>query len=763
MDLVAVAGDRLLVQRTVSWQRVASSDKEFTALCWSPDGTLLALALSEGGYVLYDLELGMTDEEESFVHQELGKLKVKALFWAHVGRPHPGWALTDDEKERELEWRYRSAYLDRSKVFLPPTTHVRGDGEQEDIASKSNPTCKKPLSILCAATIDDEVHLYVHGRYFVAKLACNSLEQMVCSADLAHVAVLQSPSKLSIYSLPALSRHRYSLQTISSLYSSIQRHMKTIREGVPNVLSSWKNVLRPLDTKLESLQKVLKNYGIETTVSSALSQYIAIGKSSEYANALEQFFTSVQMNDQLLIRMEKTLHNGLAGVEAVARAALFGAAQSLVFDANELCGLDDYLLPRTLDLRLQTRHLLFSVEFLLSQIVEARFRLRDLCAWLRSAASEIKAIGTPPDSVQRDNAKKRRVPQQLLHRVADYVQQEPYLHEGQSATEGIICCCVSALMSGKTSHVPRPNAQPHSPQSVKTSLFEPEGVRTVVSVLGQAQEAIVECFEQPRAFIQQGVSSVDIILPSTDAATVTCAVHPRIGVEVPSSDDGTLLDGAFYPSTTSEDGSFSCSRQWTIFARSCILNNGHHGIQLISVPVASGNAWILSRCLVIPANFLIKEVGFYGDDGNSNRFPGTDKEEGKEGRQALGLLLEDGSNQELWLVQYDKVTFDVTPTSRDGDVVDVRSLEIAVEAMVHILPQLDNTMDEDESDPDVIYAKTRCVQTNVEDVVESRLLLCGSRGVGGVVTANVNHTNYLALFDLEEDEEGDEDNEMEEA
>lgn len=342
-------------------------------------------------------------------------------------------------------------------------------------------------------------------------------------------------------------------------------------------------------------------------------------------------------------------------------------------------------------------------------------------------------------------------------------------------------------MSGKTSHVPRPNAQPHSPQSVKTSLFEPEGVRTVVSVLGQAQEAIVECFEQPRAFIQQGVSSVDIILPSTDAATVTCAVHPRIGVEVPSSDDGTLLDGAFYPSTTSEDGSFSCSRQWTIFARSCILNNGHHGIQLISVPVASGNAWILSRCLVIPANFLIKEVGFYGDDGNSNRFPGTDKEVGKEGRQALGLLLEDGSNQELWLVHYDKVTFDVTPTSRDGDVVDVRSLEIAVEAMVHILPQLDNTMDEDESDLDVIYAKSklmlvspislakvetliaarpasaRCVQTNVEDVVESRLLLCGSRGVGGVVTANVNHTNYLALFDLEEDEEGDEDNEMEEA
>jgi hypothetical protein len=105
MDLVALAGDRLLVQRTVSWQRVASSDKAFTKLCWSPDGTLLALARSEGGYVLYDLELGMTDEEESIVHQELGNLKLGGLVWVHVGRPHGGWILTEEEKERELEWK----------------------------------------------------------------------------------------------------------------------------------------------------------------------------------------------------------------------------------------------------------------------------------------------------------------------------------------------------------------------------------------------------------------------------------------------------------------------------------------------------------------------------------------------------------------------------------------------------------------------------------------------------------------------------------
>ena len=215
-------------------------------------------------------------------------------------------------------------------MFLPPSSYVHGDGEQEVVANKSHPTSKKPLSVLFAATIDDGVHMYVHGRYYIAKLDCVSVAQIVCSSDLALVSVLQSPSKLSIYSVPALSKHRYSLQTISATYSSILRHMQTINEGVPNVLSSWKNALRPLDTKLESLQKVLKTYGIEASASCVLSQHIAIGKSSEYANALEQFFTGVQMNDQLLVRMEKTLHNGLAGVEAVARAVLLGPAQSLV-------------------------------------------------------------------------------------------------------------------------------------------------------------------------------------------------------------------------------------------------------------------------------------------------------------------------------------------------------------------------------------------------------------------------------------------------
>ena len=351
----------------------------------------------------------------------------------------------NDHRSHQRFCRYRSAYLDRSLAFLPPSSYNLNDTEPEgrDVARKSHPTSKKPLSILCAVTSDDSIYLYVHGRYHVATMHCSRVCQVVCSNDIAHVSVMQSPSILSVYYVPALVKHRYSLQIVSALFSSIQGHVNTISEGVPSILSSWRNSLRQLDVKIDALQGILRSYGVESKPSSVLLDHIILGKTSDYANALEQFFAGVQMNDQLLLRMEKTLHNGLAGVEASARANLLAPARSLAFDANELCGLDDELLPQFEDMCLCTRTLLFSIEFLLTQIVDARFRLRDFCAWLRSTAAEIKAKDTPPNSVQHENARKRRVSEQLLRRVADCFQDDLNWTNDQGPTEDVICCCVS--------------------------------------------------------------------------------------------------------------------------------------------------------------------------------------------------------------------------------------------------------------------------------------------------------------------------------
>jgi hypothetical protein len=59
------------------------------------------------------------------------------------------------------------------------------------------------------------------------------------------------------------------------------------------------------------------------------------------------------------------------------------------------------------------------------------------------------------------------------------------------------------------------------------------------------------------------------------------------------------------------------------------------------------------------------------------------------------------------------------------------------------------------------FLLVRIVHSSVQSLDEAKLHLCGSRGVGGVVTFQNNGTKQLQLFDLEEDE--DLDDEMEDS
>lgn len=330
---------------------------------------------------------------------------------------------------RSRQKRYRERYLDRSSFFLPPSSYHMEDGEcKVDEFKQTRPTCKTPLSLLFVATEQDEIHLLLHGRYLIAKLRVPHPTQMACTSDLTHLAVLSSskPSKLNFFSMAPVATHRYSLQTIGALYCSIKAHIECIQESIAETLGSWKNALRPLDTKVSALKTTLKNYGAEPErLQSILLQYIAIGSTTQFSNALEQFFSGIQMNDQLLVRMEKSLYNAVANVETLARKNLLSPLRSLLFDVNELYGLDESLLWKTTPLQRACQIMCLSVEYLVSQIVEARFRIRDLVTWLRSVGSAIKAKGTAPNSVQNENARKRRASQAVIQRMASYFQEGP--------------------------------------------------------------------------------------------------------------------------------------------------------------------------------------------------------------------------------------------------------------------------------------------------------------------------------------------------
>ena len=232
-------------------------------------------------------------------------------------------------------------------------------------------------------------------------------------------------SSLSLYHFPFLKRDRYPFQIISSLHASITSHLDTLRTATVECANSWKSSLKPLDTKLQPLLRLLQNYGVDDQpLGAILKQYILLGHTSEsssMANAMDQFFTSVQMNDQLLQRMERSLHGALANVESQSRKGLLSPTQALCYEIQELAGHVEFhhrqQSKELQELITSSHQLWISVHALILSIIEGRLQIRDFCGWLRSTGSQIKARGTAANSVQRENAKKRRVPQAILERL----------------------------------------------------------------------------------------------------------------------------------------------------------------------------------------------------------------------------------------------------------------------------------------------------------------------------------------------------------
>ena len=173
--------------------------------------------------------------------------------------------------------------------------------------------------------------------------------------------------------------------------------------------------------------------------------------SSSVANAMDQFFTGVQLNDQLVQRMERTLLASMANVESTAIRCLLRPTQALGWQIQELGGLvqffdntsgedsedDEEISIDTAntdhsrnnksqliqELAEGIEKLWVGVENIMTSIVAGRMLVRDFCGWLRHAGSQVKARGTAPNSVQRENAKKRRISQAVLERLVTILKK----------------------------------------------------------------------------------------------------------------------------------------------------------------------------------------------------------------------------------------------------------------------------------------------------------------------------------------------------
>eukprot|EP00980_Cylindrotheca_fusiformis_P020235 scaffold7316_cov123-Cylindrotheca_fusiformis.AAC.10 len=839
MDLVVFGSTALSkthnLFRTVSWQQVAlihNNDVEESSsskVCWSPNGRWIAVA-HDTLVSLYGVEplanpaagasfgngnnnnSSSTSSTTEPQHSWHTHYPVIGLSWSHVGRDHPtAWKPSTDEEEEDVFWSYQQHYLDKAIELLPPSAYHTEDTEDEDhlqhqqhhktTTSTALPECKTPLSVLCVSTTH-ELEFYLHGRYPLLKVKRKVASQaitttnvkMTTSNDLTHFVVYSEPSsgRVSFYHFPFLRKDRYPLQAIASLHSSIVSHLNTLQQSIPEVLNAWKSSLKPLDTKLQPLLRLLQNYGVtDKALGAVLKQFILVGHtgdSSELANAMDQFFTSVQMNDQLLQRMVRTLYGALANVESQARRTLLSPTQALVFQIQELSGFVQFyksdgasptndILQELLD---ASHSLWISVEYLLMIIVESRFRVRDFCGYLRHAGSEIKARGTAAQSVQRENAKKRRVPEAVIERLLACLSNTKLDNKNAekqvSLSEHILSISVSDMLKETPNFVYKGggNNRPESPSSVAGLSGR---VPTVAHATNQVVDAAKTVFVNPLANIPSSIVPEDVLLPSINHAIV--ALHTRVGKQ-PTADE-------MWPGSDTEDESeetektyfsprvadhcysflpksLDC-RQWSI-----ILQASDNVIQLFSFPLgwedptvdADDDADIdapfyLTSKLVLPPDASIRDIGFYSDDGKSSLSSGNDSGGGTEGRQKLGILLEESQQLELWLTTYDSLMWQAVPY----ESILMPHQEVDGICCRNVVAIAQGVEDEElESEDCVVYAQSRIVGETDDsmDRTSSKLWLSGSRGVCGVARMSQGIT-FLELLDLEEHEFEDEDEE----
>jgi hypothetical protein len=384
---------------------------------------------------------------------------VIGMAWNRVSPPHSSWSLKKEEWEMKESWTHLSQLIDRGRYFLPTDCYdtTLKTKQKAGVGGSFSPLAH--LNVLCVAT-SHELHWYLQGWYRIGSISHdfeieghNTGVDLVCSPDLTSVLVIskrpQSSNSLramaTLYKTPLLGERRFDMQIISALYRSIFSRLREIREGIRSSADSWRSALRPLDTKFQGLFTLLCNYNVSQPNDSVadcaaairleLLRCILSGRSSvsgDASNALDHFFTRPQMHDQLFQREIKGVEASVASMEAKLRSKVLSPIRVLVYETGELYGIarsrdcdkhSSTLIDPEIALRLDTsaKILFLSFERCLLYVVEARGRLHDFLAWIRGTASQIRARGTAMDSIQRQNARNRRVPDGVIRRVSNFL------------------------------------------------------------------------------------------------------------------------------------------------------------------------------------------------------------------------------------------------------------------------------------------------------------------------------------------------------
>jgi hypothetical protein len=687
-------------------------------------------------------------------------IEIKSVCWKRIRQRHG------------QEWCFRKHYLDRSAYFLPPCHYTMDESHGMHAAAGISmnsmnqssmfgadvsvsagdgnkhvfPSAKNPLSMLVIFN-EGALLLYLNGRY---RIAFVPLLDEIKNSQLLDKVHLVSTSNFHIlttlltragsfryilYNIPTLVGHRYNLQFISSSYVSISHHLSTMKVGMEETQNAWCAALRQLDLKFEQLLNLLKKYNViqqgsdsqEELMRNELLKYILGGhssRSSDCSNAMDQFFTHPMMNDQLLVRLFRSVEANVAGVESLFRKKILAPCRSFLFDVEELHGLgkamnrerkyecggspsgtqtdDQFLdsLPALMDddtcERLCEAAKIFYLvaEQCAFQIVEMRYRLECLTKWIRATASQVKARGTAADSVQRENARKRRVPDQIVQKVATFlstplISASCELGQKRGLTESVLGILLLDYFAKDRVYFEKMQDQ-LTPDSLNYSFSHPHEFQSFVetpslkAALAISREISSELFCEPRTVMSSMVKKTEIIVEEVqNQRNIISATHSRFVDEV--TVQNALDDDHFL---ASNDESIFKNLHWVIIANTCSSKYEHRQlVQITAIPVSDiGRPSFYKTAFVqIPHNCIVVNMQFYGDDGDST-LTSESSPNFEEGRQSLALLLrrkldEDRESEELWMFEYDRLNFSKVGEPFDGTGIYVRSFDHTVDSV----------------------------------------------------------------------------------
>ena len=228
---------------------------------------------------------------------------IRCLSWVHCVAPTARSSLYE-------RLRQKSAKL--TDILPPSEYHLETNPDWV-------PSPTQPLSVLTVLSSNATLDAFLLGQYPLIQnllVGCytslSEQAQVTSTLDVSNWWIYERTTNVSTknslhtpqltwVSLPKLGTHRYTLQSVAVLYTQITTHLSKLPTRLAELTAAYTSSLKPLDLKWDALRRLLNNYNLEhCSMPKLIDQYILLGHSGcteNLSNAMDQFFTSMPMNE----------------------------------------------------------------------------------------------------------------------------------------------------------------------------------------------------------------------------------------------------------------------------------------------------------------------------------------------------------------------------------------------------------------------------------------------------------------------------------